>query len=154
MSDINGVKLIAKAGLNAEIPTFDSTSDTIDGVSVNGRTVDITKNVEFTLFAVDSCNNITEIPLVADNLGEAPQPHLQKVVSGDMQTVKVYLIPPEDSDFTNLVMTNDNAKQDTSDGEYNGLYYIEVTGNENIVINYTYTYNGENESGELKAAVT
>ena len=41
--------------------------------------------------------------------------------SGDMQTVKVYLIPPEDSDFTNLVMTNDNAKQETSDGEYNGL---------------------------------
>ena len=71
-----------------------------------------------------------------------------------MQTVKVYLIPPEDSDFTNLVMTNDNAKQETSDGEYNGLYYIEVTGNENIVINYTYTYKGENESGELKAAVT
>ena len=51
-------------------------------------------------------------------------------------------------------MTNDNAKQETSDGEYNGLYYIEVTGNENIVINYTYTYKGENESGELKAAVT
>lgn len=154
VSDINGVKLIAKAGLNAETPTFDSTSDTIDGVSVNGRTVDITKNAEFTLFAVDSCNNVTEIPLVADNLGEAPQPHLQKVVSGDMQTVKVYLIPPEDSDFTNLIMTNDNAKQETSDGEYNGLYYIEVTGNENIVINYTYTYKGENESGELKAAVT
>ena len=143
-----------KAGLNAETPTFDSTSDTIDGVSVNGRTVDITKNAEFTLFAVDSCNNVTEIPLVADNLGEAPQPHLQKVVSGDMQTVKVYLIPPEDSDFTNLVMTNDNAKQETSDGEYNGLYYIEVTDNENIVINYTYTYKGENESGELKATVT
>ena len=108
----------------------------------------------YTSFAVDSCNNVTEIPLVADNLGEAPQPHLQKVVSGDMQTVKVYLIPPEDSDFTNLVMTNDNAKQETSDGEYNGLYYIEVTGNENIVINYTYTYKGENESGELKATVT
>ena len=123
-------------------------------MSVNGRTVDITKNAEFTLFAVDSCNNVTEIPLVADNLGEAPQPHLQKVVSGDMQTVKVYLIPPEDSDFTNLVMTNDNAKQETSDGEYNGLYYIEVTDNENIVINYTYTYKGENESGELKATVT
>ena len=33
VSDINGVKLIAKAGLNAETPTFDSTSDTIDGVS-------------------------------------------------------------------------------------------------------------------------
>ena len=30
VSDINGVKLIAKAGLNAETPTFDSTSDTID----------------------------------------------------------------------------------------------------------------------------
>ena len=71
VSDINGVKLIAKAGLNVETPTFDSTSDTIDGVSVNGRTVDITKNAEFTLFAVDSCNNVTEIPLVADNLGEA-----------------------------------------------------------------------------------
>ena len=39
-------------------------------------------------------------------------------------------------------MTNDNAKQETSDGEYNGLYYIEVTGNENIVINYTYTNKG------------
>ena len=39
----------------------------------------------------DSCNNVTEIPLVADNLGEAPQPHLQKVVSGDMQTVKVQM---------------------------------------------------------------
>ena len=51
-----------------------------------------------------------------------------------MQTVKVYLIPPEDSDFTNLVMTNDNAKQETGDGEYNGLYYIEVTGKRKILL--------------------
>lgn len=154
IADWNAVKLIAKNGLNAQAPSYNSSSDVIDGVSVNGRTVDITKNAEFTLFAVDSEGNYKEIPIIADNVGQAPAPHLEKVVSGDLQTVKVYLIAPDDSEYDKLVMLNTDAKQETASGNYNGLYYLEFTENKDAVVDYSYRYKGSEETGTLNVSVT
>ena len=154
ISDHSAVKLIAKQGLSAAVPSYDAQSDVIDGVRVNGRTVDITKNVQFTLFAVDSCGNAKVIPMHVENIGDAPVPHLEKVASNDLQKVKVYLVPPADGQLENLRITDEGAKLETGDGSYQGFYYVECTGNADVIVHYSYTYKEQDESGQLSTSVT
>ncbi|MDO5586500.1 MAG: Ig-like domain-containing protein, partial [Clostridia bacterium] len=106
-ADESAVKLIAKSGLVTDSPKFNEQGDSIDGVNVSGRAVDITKNVQFTLFAVDSYDNAKAIQFDIDSIGNIPEPVVEKVVSNDGRQVKVYLVS-KDNDVTDIKMTDNS----------------------------------------------
>lgn len=155
IGDESAVKLILKNGApSSAAPDYNSVSDTIDGVSQNGRAIDVSANTSFTIYAIDSFGNATSVYMNIDNVGNAPVPHLEKVVSGNSQMIKVYLVPPADGGLSDLKITNTEAKQEAEDGDYNGFYYIELAENKDFKIYYSCTYNGEPLTGELSASVT
>ena len=157
IGDESAVKLILKNGApSSAAPDYNSVSDTIDGVSQNGRAIDVSANTSFTIYAIDSFGNATSVYMNIDNVGNAPVPHLEKVVSGNSQMIKVYLVPPADGGLSDLKITNTDikAKQEIEDGDYNSLYYIELAENKAFKIYYSCTYNGEPLTGELSASVT
>ncbi len=155
IGDESAVKLILKNGApSSAAPDYNSVSDTIDGVSQNGRAIDVSANTSFTIYAIDSFGNATSVYMNIDNVGNAPVPHLEKVVSGNSQMIKVYLVPPADGGLSELKITNTEAKQEIEDGDYNSFYYIELAENKDFKIYYSCTYNGEPLTGELSASVT
>lgn len=155
IGDESAVKLILKNGAPVSAPDYNSVSDAIDGVSQSGRAIDVSKNASFTVYAIDSFGNTTSVYMNIDNVGNAPVPHLEKVVSGDSQKIKVYLVPPADGGLSDLMMTNDEAKQETENGDYKGLYYIELSDNaKDLVVKYSCKYNGEELTGQLSTSVT
>ncbi len=157
IGDESAVKIILKNGApSSAAPDYNSVSDTIDGVSLNGRAIDVSANTSFTIYAIDSFGNATSVYMNIDNVGNAPVPHLEKVVSGNSQMIKVYLVPPADGGLSDLKITNTDikVKQEIEDGDYNGLYYIELAENKDFKIYYSCTYNGEPLTGELSASVT
>ncbi len=155
IGDESAVKLILKNGApSSAAPDYNSVSDTIDGVSQNGRAIDVSANTSFTIYAIDSFGNATSVYMNIDNVGNAPVPHLEKVVSGNSQMIKVYLVPTADGGLSDLKITNTEAKQEAEDGDYNGFYYIELAENKDFKIYYSCTYNGEPLTGELSASVT
>lgn len=157
IGDESAVKLILKNGApSSAAPDYNSVSDTIDGVSQNGRAIDVSANTSFTIYAIDSFGNATSVYMNIDNVGNAPVPHLEKVVSGNSQMIKVYLVPPADGGLSDLKITNTDikAKQEIEDGDYNSFYYIELAENKDFKIYYSCTYNGEPLTGELSASVT
>lgn len=154
IGDESAVKLILKNGVPASAPDYNSVSDAIDGVSQSGRAIDVSKNASFTVYAIDSFGNITSVYMNIDNVGNAPVPHLEKVVSGDSQKIKVYLVPPADGGLTELKITNEGAIPET-EGDYKGLYYIELSDNaKDLVVKYSCKYNGEELTGQLSTSVT
>lgn len=154
IGDESAVKLILKNGVPASAPDYNSVSDVIDGVSQSGRSIDVSKNASFTVYAIDSFGNITSVYMNIDNVGNAPVPHLEKVVSGDSQKIKVYLVPPADGGLTELKITNEGAIPET-EGDYKGLYYIELSDNaKDLVVKYSCKYNGEELTGQLITSVT
>ena len=155
IGDESAVKLILKNGAPASAPDYNSASDTIDGISLNGRAIDVSKNASFTVYAIDSFGNTTSVYMNIDNVGNAPVPHLEKVVSGDSQKIKVYLVPPADGGLSDLMITNEEACRETEDGDYKGLYYIELNDNaKDLVVKYSCKYNGEDLTGQLSTSVT
>ena len=155
IGDESAVKLILKNGAPASAPDYNSVSDTIDGVSQSGRAIDVSKNASFTVYAIDSFGNTTSVYMNIDNVGNAPVPHLEKVVSGDSQKIKVYLVPPADGGLTELKITNGEPRQENENGDYKELYYIELSDNANdLVVRYSCKYNGEELTGQLSTSVT
>lgn len=156
-ADESAVKLIAKSGLVTDAPKFDEQSDSIDGVSVSGRAVDITKNVQFTLFAVDSYNNAKAIQFDIDSIGNIPEPVVEKVVSNNGRQVKVYLVS-KDSDVTDIEMTGNSLVQDNKDiereGEYSGCWYLTADENGSLTIHCTYKYKGEDTNTDIEVNIT
>lgn len=155
-ADESAVKLIAKSGLVTDSPKFNEQGDSIDGVNVSGRAVDITKNVQFTLFAVDSYDNAKAIQFDIDSIGNIPEPVVEKVVSNDGRQVKVYLVP-KDTDVTDIKMTDNSlnlSMDQESEGEYSGCWYLTAKENGTVNINCTYKYKGEETNTAIKVDIT
>lgn len=155
-ADESAVKLIAKSGLVTDSPKFNEQGDSIDGVNVSGRAVDITKNVQFTLFAVDSYDNAKAIQFDIDSIGNIPEPAVETVVSNDGRQVKVYLVS-KDNDVTDIKMTDNSlnlSMDQESEGEYSGCWYLTAKENGTVNINCTYKYKGEETNTAIKVDIT
>lgn len=157
--DMSRVRLFIKSGLYADAPDFESgISDDIDGVELNSKLITVTKNAKFTLFVVDSKNNVSSIAFDVNNLSDAPVPEIIKVTV-DSGEVRGYIIPPKDesgnyiSDFE--IVGTLNVKTDTdSDSDYAGFDYIEYTSNDDYIVSYTLTYNSVKVSGSVNVSVS
>lgn len=152
--DTSRVKLFVKEGLYAEAPDYNTgVSDIIDGVELNSKLLTVTKNAQFTLFAVDSKNYAASIAFDINNLGEAPVPEIVKVEMSN-SLIRAYVIPPDGVSDFKLVGVPD-AKQDLDVGsKYFEKYYVEYKANDNYIINYSLKYNDVDVSGAVNVAVT
>lgn len=153
--DDSEVKLFIKRGHYNSAPDYVAGgSDSIDGVSLNGRVLEITENTAFTLFAVDEKGNATEILFDVTNVGEAPLPQVKKVYAGT--NAYVYILPPEvsgDAEITEFTLTAPDGSDIETETDVNSAYlgssYIKYTKNGTYLINYSFTYKkNQNVSGE------
>ena len=171
--DESKVKLILRADLYDENISYNSVSDTIEGVKLVGRTLEIKENVEFALYVVDESNNITGIHFQTASLGAEPVPNTEQVLTRNedgLYVVRVYLLPLQMNGVTNLKITSEGAMQDAKDfsssdsqisgdsiydnyAGFDGLYYMVYNDNGNYVINYSYDYREQTRTGSVQVAV-
>ncbi len=143
-------KTFIKQGIYTDAPDYASgMSDAIDGVTLNGRLITVEKNTKFTFFVVAKNGNYTSIVFDVTDIGDAPKPALVKVPVND-KTVKVYIVQPEE--VTDFVATPaDTGIEIKTDA--NGDSYIEYDKNDDYIINYSFTFNGENVKGQLDTSI-
>ncbi len=156
VADSSRVRLFVKAGLyNESTPDFETgTSDEIAGVVLQSRLLTVSKNAQFTLFAVDARGNVSQVAFDVTGLSDAPVPTLVKVpVSHD--TVRVYILPPAEAgaDFEILGTYMVATDNDPESAQYGSLY-IELKDNDDFIINYRYEYMGEAVTGSQHVSVS
>lgn len=155
--DDSDVKLFVKRGLYTNAPNYAiGGSDTIDGVSLNGRVLEVTETTEFTLFAVDEKGNTTAIPFNVTNVGKAPVPQVKTIYAGTQAFV--YVLPPEvanASDIADFKLTGPTGVAIESDvnSEYYGKWYMSYKQNGTYQLDYSYTYKDKEVIGALEVVV-
>ncbi len=155
--DDSDVKLFVKRGLYTTAPNYViDGSDTIDGVSLNGRVLEVTETTEFTLFAVDEQGNTTAIPFNVTNVGKAPIPQMKAVYAGTQ--AYIYVLPPEGSDPSDVAdfkLTGPAgvAIETDANSKYYAKWYANYKKNGTYQINYSYTYKGKEIIGALEVVV-
>lgn len=168
--DDSRVKLILRSDLYDTHVGYNTSSQSVDGVRLVGRTLEISKNAEFALYLVDEEGNTTPLYFKVTTLTEsAPTPELAIVQSQDANgnpLMRVYMLPPQLDGHTNLIMTNQEARIDTEDYEdteiegefdlfsdYFGYYYLEVSNTGKYPVYYSYDYRGVTYTGQVTADV-
>lgn len=162
LHDESRVKVIIKDSIYESGITYNSTSDTIEGVNLVGRTLQITKNCEFALYIVDEAGNMCAVHFKVSNLSAAPVPELQQVESrtaDDAPAIRVYLLPPQINNYQNLKITNldkktDLDKYDNMESDYYTLDYILCEKSGSYEVAYSYEVSGKVFTGTLTANVT
>ncbi len=155
--DDSDVKLFVKRGLYTTVPNYAiGGSDTIDGVSLNGRVLEVTETTEFTLFAVDEQGNATAIPFNVTNVGKVPIPQMEAVYAGTQAFI--YVLPPEGSDPSDVAdfkLTGPAgvAIETDANSKYYAKWYANYKKNGIYQINYSYTYKGKEVIGVLEVVV-
>ena len=154
--DDSDVKLFVKKGIFTSAPNYAvGGSDSISGVKLDGRVLEITNNAEFTLFAVDENGNATAIPFNVTNVGEAPIPQVKTVYAGT--TAYVYVLPPavDPSEIADFKLTGPEGVdiEDEAGNDYYGYWYMTYDENGTYNLNYSYTYNEEDVVGTLEVVV-
>ncbi len=149
IGDENDVKAFIVEDKLADVPKYSTgKSDTIEGVSLVGRTLQISKNAEFALHLVDSKNNSTSLYFNVTNIGdEAPKPIVTQTLVKGGEEVRVYLTNPSLDGVTDLTITNADAKLETDENSnFYGMPYVAFTQNypDGVMVGYSYMY------GELK----
>ena len=171
--DESRVKLILRSDLYEENITYSTASQTVKGVSLVGRTLEITENGEFMLYLVDEQSNVTAIHFKVTTLSDAPVPTVEQVLAKDENgnyVVRAYLLPPQLEGLTDLTLENVDARVDTDSYEaeydesvqelydlyssYLGCSYILCKENGTYPMNYSYSYRGVTHSGTVNAVVT
>ncbi len=153
--EFNGAyKTFIKQGIYTEAPDYTSgMSDTVDGVTLNGRLITVEKNTKFTFFVVAKNGNYTSIVFDVTDIGDAPKPTLVKVPMND-KTVKVYIIAPEGvTDFVATPADTEIRIETDAEGDYKDIPYVEYNKNDDYIINYSFTFNGEKVSGKLDTSI-
>ena len=148
--DESRVRLILSKDIVENGITYDTRSETVEGVTLVGRTLQVTKNCEFALYIVDEENNITPLHIKVSNLSGAPVPELVQVESKTADgkpAVRVYLLPPQVVDYENLMITNvgkltDNEEYEGMTSDYFGLDYMLYDAGGRYEIGYSYTVPG------------
>lgn len=151
--DENSVKLFITEDIYAAVPDYNyGKSDTVDGVSLIGRTLEISKNTSFALHAVDKKGNASSVQFNVTTLGSsAPQPNIVQVLTKTGDEVRVYVLPPNMEGVTNLTITSDGAKTETDTASiFNGYQYMSYTNNEKVVIAYSYDHGGATHKGSIE----
>lgn len=148
--DQSGYKVILKDGVSyTEAPSYSDSSDTIEGVSLNGYTLDISANASFTIFVVDKEGNATAVSLEVTQLSVAPVPTYIKTF-GDY-TATITLVNPDDG--TDITVTGVvSTTSSTTSATYEGTA-VTVVENGVYTISYTYTYEGTSVTGVVTATV-
>ena len=156
--DRSAVRLFIKEGLPQTAPDFEKGySDSIDGVTLNSRLLDVKKASKFTLFIVDKENNYTAIPFDVTNIGDAPVPTVEKVTLSH-DKVRIYIIPPQEAGISNFRISSFDLGVETKtdndpESRYYGMQYVEYVDNDEYIINYSYDYNGSPVEGKVDATV-
>ncbi len=151
--DENSVKLFITQDIYAAVPDYNyGKSDTVDGVSLVGRTLEISKNTSFALHAVDKKGNASSIQFNVTTLGaSAPEPNIVQVLTKTGDEVRVYVLPPNMEGVTNLTITSDGAKTETDTASiFYGYQYMAYTDNETVVIAYSYDHAGATHKGSIQ----
>ena len=147
-------KTFIKQGIYTEAPDYASgMSDTVDGVTLNGRLITVEKNTQFTFFVVAKNGNYTSVVFDVTDIGNAPKPSTVKVPLDD-KTVKVYIVEPEGvTDFSVTPADVGLGVKTDSDGDYAGVPYVEYDKNDDYILNYSFTFNGEKIKGQLDTSI-
>lgn len=167
-ADESAVRLFVKknpSGPDAvpDIPDYASgTSDAIKGVSLTGRTLQITENTEFVLYAVDEKGNSSTVPIRVTALGSLPDPEYMQVLTKTGGEVRIYLIPPALEGVRNLRITNDDDNDGNPDAlteedpesAFHGQSYLAVKENKKILLHYSYDYFDTEWNGSLEIDVS
>ncbi len=151
--DENSVKLFITEDVYAAVPDYNyGKSDTVDGVSLVGRTLEISKNTSFALHAVDKKGNSSSIHFNTTTLGAtAPEPNIVQVLTKTGDEVRVYVLPPNMEGVTNLTITSNGAKTETdTESLFCGYQYMSYTENEKVVITYFYNHAGATHKGSIE----
>ncbi len=158
--DESPVKVFITKGKNSSVPSYSTgKSDSVEGVSIVGRTLQITDNCEFALHIVDAKNNSTSVLFNITALGkEFPDPIVTQVLTKTGDEVKLYISLPEIEGFidhvTDLKLTNEGAAtEDDETSKYDGLPYLSVTENGEVILNYSYMYDGLEVTGSIEVNV-
>ena len=143
-----------KQGIYSEAPDYETgMSDAVDGVTLNGRLITVEKNAEFTFFVVAKNGNYTSVVFNVTDIGEAPRPTTVKLPV-DNKTVKVYIIKPDGvTDFVVAPADVGLKVKTDAEGDYAGVPYVEYDKNDDYLINYSFTFEGETVQGKLDASV-
>lgn len=151
--DENTVKLFVTKDIYGDIPDYkNGSSDTIEGVSLIGRTLEISGNTEFALHAVDKEGNATSVKFSVTTLGtSAPEPNVVQVLTKTGDEVRVYILPPNMEGVTNLTITSDGAQTETDTTSiFYGYPYMSYKSNEKVVIGYSYDHGGATHKGSIE----
>lgn len=157
--DENETKLFLSSDVSAAAPDYSTgTSDGIAGVSIVGRTLQITQNCQFALHIVDSKNNSATIIFSVDVLGaEPPAPSLIQALIENGTEVRIYLAEPPLEGVTDLKITNtDILPQVENDplSAFFGQQYIPVTENKTVTVHYSYVYDGQTFTGSVSTTIS
>ena len=151
--DENTVKLFVTQDIYAAVPDYkNGKSDTVDGVSLVGRTLEISKNTSFALHVVDKEGNATSVQFNVTTLGsEAPEPNIVQVLTKTGDEVRVYVLPPNMEGVTNLTVTSDGAQTETDTTSiFYGYQYLSYKDNQKVIIGYSYDHGGATHKGNIE----
>ena len=159
------MKLILSKQIKESGITYNTPSEQIEGVTLVGRTLQVEANCEFALYIVDEKNNITAIHFKVDNLTGAPIPELMQVESKTADgkpAIRVYLLPPQLEEYTDLKITNTGAVLDQTvyedvTSDYFGLYYLLFSSSvKDYPVDYSYMVPGYQDAftGRINTDVT
>ncbi|MBQ3007444.1 MAG: hypothetical protein IJD78_07785 [Clostridia bacterium] len=151
--DENAVKLFITQDIHAAVPDYNNgKSDAVDGVSLIGRTLEISKNTSFALHAVDKEGNASSVHFNVSTLGsEAPEPNIVQVLTKTGDEVRIYVLPPNMEGVTNLTVTNDGVQTETDTASvFYGYQYMSYKDNQKVIIGYSYDHGGTTHKGNIE----
>lgn len=157
--DENATRMFITSDVNAIAPDYATgTSDGIEGVSIVGRTLQITRNVEFALHVVDSKNNGAKVVFSVDALGDKPpSPTAVQVLTRGGKEVRIFLSTSHIDGVTDFKITNtDITPLVETDGNsaFFGQQYLLVTENGSVAVHYSYESYGQVFTGTVRTAVS
>ena len=160
--DRSPVRLFVKQELSDAAPDYETgMSDTIEGVTLTGRTLTVSQNTEFVLYAVDEKENASVVPFQVTDLGDLPEPGYVKARTKAGNEVRIYLVKPDLAGISDLQITNDDNNDKvpdakTEDDETSAFYgqpYLSVKDNGPVVLYYSYSYMGVETTGSIQLEV-
>lgn len=160
VADENATKIFITTDIYGDVPEYDEgISETIEGVSLMGKSLIVTKNVTFALHVVDSENNVNSALFDIQSLGEgAPAPEYAQVLTKSGDAVRLYLIPPVLEGLTNFAITNVEpvaVYEDDKDSIFYGCPYLSYSfaKDTEVVVYYSYNYKSMTYNGEITTTI-
>ena len=148
-------KTFIKEGIYTDAPDYETgVSDTVEGVTLNSRLITVESNAQFTFFVVAKNGNYTSVVFDVTDIGNAPTPTTLKVPTEDGKSVKVYILQPNGASDFSVTPADLNITVNTEEaGDYAGIPYVEYGKNDEYLINYTFTFNGETVNGQINTSI-